>query len=54
MSFSRVAIVGLGLLGGSIGLAVAENLTGCTTTGFDAYGASNLGRVISVGFRVRH
>ncbi|MBC8037132.1 MAG: TonB-dependent receptor, partial [Rhizobiales bacterium] len=24
------------------------------TTGFDAYGASNLGRVISVGFRLRH
>ena len=36
MSFSRVAIIGLGLLGGSIGLAVAENLASCTTTGFDA------------------
>ena len=36
MSFSRVAIVGLGLLGGSVGLAVAENLPGCTTTGYDA------------------
>lgn len=36
MSFGRVAIVGLGLLGGSIGLAVAENLPGCTTTGYDA------------------
>ena len=36
MSFSRVAIIGLGLLGGSIGLAVAENLPGCVTTGYDA------------------
>ncbi len=36
MSFTRVAIVGLGLLGGSIGLAVADNLPGCTTTGYDA------------------
>ena len=36
MSFSRVAIIGLGLLGGSIGLAVAESVPGCTTTGYDA------------------
>lgn len=36
MSFSRVAVIGLGLLGGSIGLAVAESLPGCTTTGYDA------------------
>ena len=36
MSFARVAIIGLGLLGGSIGLAVRESLAGCTTTGFDA------------------
>ena len=36
MSFSRVAIVGLGLLGGSIGLAVAKSVPGCTTTGYDA------------------
>ena len=36
MSFERVAIVGLGLLGGSIGLAVAEHLPGVTTTGYDA------------------
>ena len=36
MSFGSVAIIGLGLLGGSIGLAVAENLPGCRTTGFDA------------------
>jgi cyclohexadieny/prephenate dehydrogenase len=36
VSFTRVAIIGLGLLGGSIGLAVAENLPGCTTTGYDA------------------
>jgi len=35
VSFSRVAIIGLGLLGGSIGLAVRESVAGCTTTGFD-------------------
>ena len=36
MSFERVAIIGLGLLGGSVGLAIAENLSGCVTTGYDA------------------
>jgi cyclohexadieny/prephenate dehydrogenase len=36
VSFQRVAIVGLGLIGGSIGLAVAEHLPGVTTTGYDA------------------
>ncbi|MCT2559942.1 prephenate/arogenate dehydrogenase family protein [Tsuneonella sp. YG55] len=36
MIFRRIAVIGLGLLGGSVGLAVAENLPGCTTTGFDA------------------
>ncbi len=36
MSFQRVAVIGLGLLGGSIGLAVREHLPGVTTTGFDA------------------
>jgi len=36
MSFERVAIIGLGLLGGSIGLAVAEHLPELTTTGYDA------------------
>ncbi|MFB0612821.1 prephenate/arogenate dehydrogenase family protein [Aurantiacibacter poecillastricola] len=35
MSFSRVAIIGLGLLGGSIGLAVREHLAGVETTGHD-------------------
>ena len=35
MSFERVAIIGLGLLGGSIGLAVAEHLPGAVTTGYD-------------------
>jgi cyclohexadieny/prephenate dehydrogenase len=35
MSVSRVAILGLGLLGGSIGLAVAENLPNVVTTGYD-------------------
>jgi cyclohexadieny/prephenate dehydrogenase len=35
MSFDRIAIIGLGLLGGSIGLAVAERLPGSTTTGYD-------------------
>ncbi len=36
MSFDRIAVIGLGLLGGSVGLAVAENLPGSTTTGYDA------------------
>lgn len=36
MSFQRVAIIGLGLLGGSVGLAIAESLPGCATTGYDA------------------
>lgn len=35
MSFERVAIIGLGLLGGSIGLAVRQHLPGCATTGYD-------------------
>lgn len=35
MSFERIAIIGLGLLGGSIGLAVKQYLPGATTTGFD-------------------
>jgi cyclohexadieny/prephenate dehydrogenase len=36
MSFERIAIIGLGLLGGSIGLAVQEFIPGATTTGYDA------------------
>ena len=36
MTIERVAIIGLGLLGGSIGLAVREHLPGVTTTGYDA------------------
>ena len=36
MSFQRVAIIGLGLLGGSIGLAVQEQLPDIETTGYDA------------------
>ncbi|WP_095012590.1 prephenate/arogenate dehydrogenase family protein [Tsuneonella mangrovi] len=36
MTFERVAIIGLGLLGGSVGLAVREHLPGVTTTGYDA------------------
>ena len=36
MSFSRVAIVGLGLLGGSLGLAIRDHLPACRTTGYDA------------------
>jgi cyclohexadieny/prephenate dehydrogenase len=36
MSFRHVAIVGLGLIGGSIGLAVREHLPGVTTTGYDS------------------
>ena len=35
MSFERVAIIGLGLQGGSIGLAVDEYLPGVHTTGYD-------------------
>ena len=36
MSFRHVSIIGLGLLGGSIGLAVKEQLPAVVTTGFDA------------------
>ena len=36
MTFARVAIVGLGLLGGSIGLAVRDHLPGVATAGWDA------------------
>jgi len=35
VSIERVAIVGLGLLGGSVGLAVAEHLPDTATTGYD-------------------
>ncbi len=35
MTIERVAIIGLGLLGGSIGLACTECLPGVQTTGFD-------------------
>ncbi|XUU61203.1 prephenate/arogenate dehydrogenase family protein [Erythrobacter sp. HA6-11] len=36
MSIQKVAIIGLGLLGGSIGLAVKERAPDIQTTGFDA------------------
>ena len=36
MSFKHIAIIGLGLIGGSIGLAVREELPGAKTSGFDA------------------
>ncbi len=36
MTIQRVAIIGLGLLGGSIGLALRERAPGIVTTGFDA------------------
>ena len=36
MSFERVAIIGLGLLGGSIGLAVRQHLPGVATVGYDS------------------
>ncbi|WP_120717137.1 prephenate/arogenate dehydrogenase family protein [Tsuneonella amylolytica] len=42
MTFGRVAVVGLGLLGGSVGLAIADNLPDCTTTGYDADPATRL------------
>lgn len=35
MPFKHVAIIGLGLLGGSIGLAVQQHLPGVKTSGFD-------------------
>ena len=34
--FRHVAIVGLGLIGGSIGLAIAEHIPGAVTTAYDA------------------
>ena len=42
MTFQRIAIIGLGLLGGSIGLAVREHLPEATTTGYDADPAARL------------
>lgn len=36
MSIERVAVIGLGLLGGSVGLAIAEHLPDVKTTGYDA------------------
>jgi len=36
MSFDHIAIIGLGLLGGSIGLAVQRHLPGVSTSGYDA------------------
>ena len=36
MAIQKVAIIGLGLLGGSIGLALAKHCPDITTTGFDA------------------
>ena len=36
MVFQRIAIIGLGLLGGSIGLAIKDCLPGAQTTGYDA------------------
>jgi cyclohexadieny/prephenate dehydrogenase len=35
-TFERVAVIGLGLIGGSIGLAVREHLPQAQTTGYDA------------------
>ncbi len=42
MTFQRIAIIGLGLLGGSIGLALKEHLPAATTTGYDADPATRL------------
>ena len=39
MSIERVAIIGLGLIGGSIGLAIGERLPQVTTRGWDASAA---------------
>jgi cyclohexadieny/prephenate dehydrogenase len=35
-TFERIAIIGLGLVGGSIGLAVREHIPRATTTGYDS------------------
>jgi cyclohexadieny/prephenate dehydrogenase len=40
MTFQRIAIIGLGLLGGSIGLAVRQQLPSAKTTGYDLDPAS--------------
>ena len=42
MSFERIAIIGLGLQGGSIGLAVREYLPEARTTGYDHNPATRL------------
>ncbi len=42
MSFQRIAIIGLGLQGGSIGLAVREYLPDARTTGYDQNPATRL------------
>jgi cyclohexadieny/prephenate dehydrogenase len=42
VTFQRVAIIGLGLLGGSIGLAVKANLPGVATAGYDHDPATRL------------
>ncbi len=36
MTIERVAVIGLGLLGGSVGLAIADRLPGVVTTGYDS------------------
>jgi len=46
--FRHVAVIGLGLLGGSIGLAVGEYLRGTVTTGFDL-SAENRARAAARG-----
>lgn len=35
MSFQRLSIIGIGLLGGSVALAARKYITGCTITGYD-------------------
>jgi len=42
VSYRKVAIIGLGLLGGSVGLAVREHLPDVTTAGFDQDEATRL------------
>ncbi len=42
MTFQRIAIIGLGLLGGSIGLAVRAHVPGAETTGYDRDPATRL------------
>ena len=53
MTIARVAIIGLGLLGGSIGLAVKTRRPGIVTTGWDRDPGwlRHFGRVVHFHFK---